>query len=131
MTNLSPEKPKVFKEIARVLKPGGRLAVWNIVAEELPNFVRKSEYFYNTCVAGAISEAEYIGGAESGGHCKPAFPKNYIPGEEFLYMGKPHKLVFTEAMAAPLIFDGEYFLLNVHQRHVRVSGGDGGESDST
>jgi arsenite methyltransferase len=65
--NLSPEKPKVFKEIARVLKPGGKLAVSDIVAEELPEFVRKSEYFYNTCVAGAISESEYIAGLQAAG----------------------------------------------------------------
>jgi len=57
--NLSPEKDKVFAEIARVLKPGGRMLVSDIVVEDLPDIARKSTALYNSCVAGAISEAEY------------------------------------------------------------------------
>jgi arsenite methyltransferase len=65
--NLSPEKQKVFKEIARVLKPGGKMAVSDIVAEDLPQAVRKSKLLYNSCIAGAISEKEYLAGLESAG----------------------------------------------------------------
>jgi SAM-dependent methyltransferase len=60
--NLSPEKPKVFAEIARVLKPGGRMLVSDIVAEELPAWIRTNEALHNSCVAGAISEAAYLDG---------------------------------------------------------------------
>jgi arsenite methyltransferase len=52
--NLSPEKQKVFKEAFRILKPGGRLAVSDIVATaELPNEIKKDLELYAECIAGA------------------------------------------------------------------------------
>jgi len=65
--NLSPEKPKVFREIARVLKPGGRMLVSDIVAEELPAAVRRSPALYSSCLAGAISESAYLAGLRHAG----------------------------------------------------------------
>jgi len=65
--NLSPEKPKVFREIARVLKPGGRMMISDIVAEQLPEAVLQNAALYSSCVAGAISEAEYVAGLREAG----------------------------------------------------------------
>jgi len=65
--NLSPEKQKVFNEIARVLKPGGKMSVSDIVAEELPREIRQSSWLYNSCIAGAISEKEYVAGLKAAG----------------------------------------------------------------
>jgi SAM-dependent methyltransferase len=65
--NLSPEKPRVFAEIARVLKPGGRMMVSDIVAQDLPDWVRQNAVLYGSCVAGAISEAEYLAGLRAAG----------------------------------------------------------------
>ncbi len=65
--NLSPEKPKVFAEIARVLRPGGQMLVSDIVAQELPDWVRQSADMYNSCVAGAISEEDYLKGLRDAG----------------------------------------------------------------
>ena len=65
--NLSPEKHRVFAEIARVLKPGGQMRLSDIVAERLPDWVRESEAFYSACVAGAVSEQEYVEGLRSAG----------------------------------------------------------------
>jgi len=65
--NLSPEKNRVFTEIARVLKPGGQMRVSDIVVQDLPEWVRQDQNFYNNCVAGAISEEEYLQGLRKAG----------------------------------------------------------------
>ena len=57
----------MFSEIYRVLKPGGRMRVSDIVAEELPATIRQSSVFYNSCVAGAVSEEEYLDGLQNTG----------------------------------------------------------------
>ncbi|MEE9301780.1 MAG: arsenite methyltransferase [Alphaproteobacteria bacterium] len=65
--NLSPDKPKVFAEIARVLRPGGKISISDIVVEDLPECVRRDTALYASCVGGAISEPDYVSGlAEAG-----------------------------------------------------------------
>jgi SAM-dependent methyltransferase len=58
--NLSPEKEKVFAEIARVLKPGGRLLISDIVAKEMPEWIRSNRELHSACIAGAVSEESYL-----------------------------------------------------------------------
>jgi ubiquinone/menaquinone biosynthesis C-methylase UbiE len=66
--NLVPEKRRVFKEAFRVLKPGGRLAVSDIVLlKELPDFVKTSTEAYIGCLAGAIMKDRYIEDMRSAG----------------------------------------------------------------
>ncbi len=65
--NLSPEKDRVFAEIARVLAPGGRVSISDIVVEGMPWWVRRSARLHSACVAGAISEADYVAGLERAG----------------------------------------------------------------
>ncbi|MDY0061687.1 MAG: arsenite methyltransferase [Myxococcota bacterium] len=65
--NLSPEKPKVFKEIARVLRPGGRMLVSDIVAEDLPPEVADNPHLHSSCLAGAIPEQAYLQGLREAG----------------------------------------------------------------
>ncbi len=58
--NLAPDKPAVFREIARVLKPGGRVAVSDIALKaELPEAVASSLAAYVGCIAGAIPIETY------------------------------------------------------------------------
>lgn len=65
--NLSPEKSRVFSEIARVLKPGGQMLVSDIMVEHLPEELRQSKELYSSCIAGAIPEKEYLQGLQDAG----------------------------------------------------------------
>ena len=66
--NLAPDKPAVFREIARVLKPGGRLAVSDIALKgELPEPVARSMAAYVGCIAGAIRMDDYRTGLLAAG----------------------------------------------------------------
>jgi arsenite methyltransferase len=59
--NLSPDKNAVFSEIVRVLKPGGRFYISDIVLERpLPASVTRSAAAYSACVAGALLKDEYL-----------------------------------------------------------------------
>lgn len=58
--NLAPDKPAVFREIARVLKPGGRLAVSDIALKKpLPEEIGQNLMAYVGCIAGAIAIDDY------------------------------------------------------------------------
>ncbi|HEY6074812.1 MAG TPA: arsenite methyltransferase, partial [Anaerolineales bacterium] len=59
--NLAPEKSPVFAEVFRVLKPGGKLAVSDIVTSgPLPEAIKNSLSAWAGCVAGAVEAGEYI-----------------------------------------------------------------------
>ncbi|MEI6632287.1 MAG: arsenite methyltransferase [Chlamydiota bacterium] len=66
--NLSPDKPRVFREAFRVLKPGGRLMVSDIVlCRELPAAIRDSVSAYVGCISGALLKDEYLGALKAAG----------------------------------------------------------------
>ena len=66
--NLAPDKPAVFREITRVLKPGGRLAVSDIALKgELPEAIARSMAAYVGCIAGAIRIDDYRAGLLAAG----------------------------------------------------------------
>ena len=59
--NLSPEKQRIFEEAFRVLKPGGRLMVSDLVlVKELPKIIKESVEAYVGCLAGAMMKNDYI-----------------------------------------------------------------------
>jgi ubiquinone/menaquinone biosynthesis C-methylase UbiE len=59
--NLSPNKKRVFEDAFRVLKPGGRLMISDIVLlRDLPEKLKKSAKAYVNCVSGAVMKDEYL-----------------------------------------------------------------------
>jgi arsenite methyltransferase len=66
--NLVPDKAAVFREVARVLKPGGRMVVADIVLDgPLPDAVAQDLAAWVGCIAGAMPREEYIGLVEAAG----------------------------------------------------------------
>lgn len=86
--NLSVDKPQVFSEIFRVLRPGGRLLVSDIVlTAPLPDAFKRSSLLYTSCVSGALQKEEYQKCIHDAGfstitiHGESVFPLNHIISE--------------------------------------------------
>ena len=66
--NLSPDKPQVFHEAFRVLRPGGRLAVSDIVTDgPLPDEIKNNLSSWAGCIGGALEVSDYIAAIEAAG----------------------------------------------------------------
>jgi len=78
--NLSPDKDAVFKEAYRVLKPGGRLCVSDMVLlSELPAGIRESLEQWSGCIAGALEKTVYLDKIRSAGFVKVEAEHNKTP----------------------------------------------------
>lgn len=79
--NLSPDKRQVFRETIRVLKPGGRLMISDIVLlKKLPASIRSSIEAYVGCIAGAVEKDDYLTFIkEAGFHDVRIIAQNTIP----------------------------------------------------
>ena len=81
--NLSVDKPAVLAEMFRVLVPGGRIGITDVVAEDhLSAADRAAAGSYAGCIAGALSRAEYLGGLAAAGFADPSvtFTHEAAPG---------------------------------------------------
>ncbi len=78
VVNLSPEKPRVFAEAFRVLRPGGRLMISDLVAlAPLPASIQRSMAAYAGCIAGVSLKGDYVNML-----CEAGFDRVEIAGEK-------------------------------------------------
>jgi arsenite methyltransferase len=101
--NLAADKSKVLREAFRVLRPGGRFAVSDVVARrEVPAEIRRSAELWMGCVAGALQEAEYARLMDAAGFTAVSIePTRLYSAEDMRY--------FLEGAALPLPASlGEY-----------------------
>lgn len=79
--NLSPDKPRVFREAFRVLRPGGRLQVSDIVwTKPVPDEVRRDMEAWAGCIAGALLERDYLDAIRGAGFIDVSSNATEYPG---------------------------------------------------
>ena len=77
MINLAGDKPKVIAEAARVLRPGGRFAVSDVIADpDMDEATRADMAAYTGCVAGALTEDEFRAALSAAGPCRRGDPRD-------------------------------------------------------
>ena len=100
--NLSPDKPQVFREALRALRPGGRLVVSDLVLlKPLPPALQKSVDLYVGCVAGASLKDEYLGMMRAAGFADVAVVSEtaYSVGADSLPAGSPEREAFDAVVS--------------------------------
>jgi SAM-dependent methyltransferase len=91
--NLSPNKPRVFQEAFRVLKPGGKVSISDIVVEHIPWPLSRSSALHCACVAGAISESKYLDAMRQAGFSDAKVTERiYYDRDELLHLIEESKL---------------------------------------
>jgi arsenite methyltransferase len=99
--NLSPTKERVFREAFRVLKPGGRLMVSDIVlTKDIPEKIKNSIVAYTACVAGAVRKEKYLDSIRSAGfHGVNVLEETNYPID--IAMSDPTAKAVVEALGSP------------------------------
>jgi ubiquinone/menaquinone biosynthesis C-methylase UbiE len=123
VVNLSPDKPRVFREAYRTLVPGGRLMVSDIVLlRELPEQIRKSMDAYTACVAGALSKDEYVGAIRAAGFENIEVIGETIYPTEWLMADPSLAPMIEEAKQAGISDDGRPYAASIKVAAIKPGG---------
>ena len=77
--NLTEDKAKVLEEIYRILKPGGRFIISDIVSDKpVPGYLKRDKELWNACLSGALTDKNFKDVAENAGFSRVNLTKNYI-----------------------------------------------------
>jgi SAM-dependent methyltransferase len=100
--NLSPDKPQVFREAFRVLKPGGRLMVSDtVLLKPLPDFILRSVDAYVGCISGAMRRQEYIETIEAAGFREVQIQKETSFSLDCMLNDPTAQAIITDAKFSP------------------------------
>jgi len=105
--NLSPDKARVFSEAFRVLKPGGRFMISDIVLlRELPDVVKNSVDAYVGCISGALLRDDYLSEIQNAGFADVTVVEECIfPGEHLINDSAAQELISDFKMTAEELHD--------------------------
>ena len=77
--NLTEDKAKVLDEIYRILKPGGRFIISDIVSDKpVPGYLKRDKEMWNACLSGALTDRKFKEAAENAGFPGVKLTKNYL-----------------------------------------------------
>ena len=77
--NLTEDKTKVMDEIYRILKPGGRFIISDIVSDKpVPGYLKRDKEMWNACLSGALTDKRFKEAAESAGFPDVTLKRNYL-----------------------------------------------------
>ncbi|HDZ61884.1 MAG TPA: methyltransferase domain-containing protein [Nitrospirae bacterium] len=77
--NLTEDKTKVLDEIFRILKPGGRFIISDVVSDKpVPGYMKRDKELWNACLSGALTDRRFKAAAESAGFPDVQLTKNYL-----------------------------------------------------
>jgi arsenite methyltransferase len=114
VVNLSPDKPQVFREAFRVLRPGGQLALSDIVTDgPLPQEIKDSLSAWAGCMAGALDVKEYVADLEAAGFSRVEVTPVYFSQEtvdEYVKQaedgsccGSSQKIVISDGLSTKVV----------------------------
>jgi MoaA/NifB/PqqE/SkfB family radical SAM enzyme/ubiquinone/menaquinone biosynthesis C-methylase UbiE len=121
--NLSPEKERVFQEAFRVLRPGGRMMVSDIVLlKELPNFIKNSVEGYIGCLSGAIMKEEYLGFIKAAGFQEVTILEETLFPIEYMENDPTAKAVIGDLKISPeKVSEIEHSVLSIKVYAVKLT----------